>query len=113
MTWALCLNCGEIKWGAICPCPGCQVSSTGNFDLDITFSDRRMAKETLEEFGAVVAAISGACDDQELCFWAFIRHVCKTHPNTLKVELKPDALARVETLLARLNLPSVTMRPPR
>jgi hypothetical protein len=25
MTMALCLNCGEIKFGAVCPCPNCQV----------------------------------------------------------------------------------------
>ena len=39
MTQALCLHCGEIKFGALCPCPQCQADSTGNVDLDIAFSD--------------------------------------------------------------------------
>jgi len=24
MTDALCLNCGDIKFGALCPCPSCK-----------------------------------------------------------------------------------------
>jgi len=46
VTWALCLNCGEVKFGAICPCPKCNVESTGDMNLDIAFSDHHMAKET-------------------------------------------------------------------
>ena len=82
-------------------------------NLDIAFSDHRMAKTTLEEFGAVVAAIHRACEDEQLCFWAFIHYVGKTHPKILRIKLKPDAQARVETLLTTLDLPTVTVRPPR
>ena len=30
MTWALCLNCGEKKFGAIVPCPNCGVGSSAS-----------------------------------------------------------------------------------
>ena len=57
MTWALCLTCGDVKFGAICPCPNCGVSSTGNMQLDIAFSDHHLSRRTLDELGAVVAEI--------------------------------------------------------
>ena len=38
MTMALCFNCGDIKFGAICPCPKCQAESSGDMELDIRAS---------------------------------------------------------------------------
>jgi hypothetical protein len=78
--------------------------------LDIAFSDHNMAKQALEEFGAVVAAIHRASEDAELCFWTFIRYVSKNHPSILHVDLKPEMLARVEALLKGIDLPCVTLR---
>jgi hypothetical protein len=112
MTWALCFNCGEVKFGAICPCPKCSVPSTGNMNLDIAFSDHNMARETLEEFGSVVAALHRATNDDQTCFWAFMHFVSKNHPSILGVQLEPDVLARVGPLVAGLQLPAVTLRPP-
>lgn len=111
MTWALCLSCGQVKWGAICACPRCQVESTGNMELDITFSDHRIDRETLEELGAVVESIHEASDDRELCFYTFIHYVSVNYPEILAAELKPEARARVEEFLTRLSLPVVTIRP--
>jgi hypothetical protein len=72
MTLALCLNCGVTKFGAVCPCPQCKFSTTGDFNLDITFSDHRFSKTTLQAFGAVIASIHRVCDDGQLRFWTFI-----------------------------------------
>ena len=110
MTWALCLNCGDVKFGAICPCSGCGVESTGDMSLDIAFSDHHLGKETLEQFGAVVKAIHDVCDDDELCFWAFILYVSDNHPDILAAEIKPDLMQRVEQLLGGVALPVVTVR---
>ena len=41
MTQALCLSCGNTKFGAIVPCPDCRVASCGDMKTDIAFSDRR------------------------------------------------------------------------
>ena len=111
MTWALCLNCGEVKFGAICPCPKCNVESTGDMNLDIAFSDHHMAKETLRELGGVVAALHEASADDELCFWAFIRYISLHHSSILGVELKPEVQSKCDALLEQTRLPDVTMRP--
>ena len=105
MTLALCLNCGEIKFGAICPCPKCQVASTGDMRLDIAFSDHHLAVEKLEELGRVVKGIGAACDEDELRFWSFIRYVSDHEPEILRVDLKPEHAERVTSILARLRIP--------
>lgn len=111
MTWALCLNCGDVKFGAICPCPKCGMASTGDMNLDIAFSDHNMDKRSLDELGAVVAAIHDVCDDDELCFWTFIRYVAVHHSSILGVDLKPDLQRQCDDLLEQVELPDVTLRP--
>ena len=81
MTWALCFNCGATKFGAICPCPQCGFTSTGDMNLDIAFSDHRLSEETLRAFGAVVGSIHRVCDDDHLRFWTFIHYVSTRHPD--------------------------------
>lgn len=110
MTWALCLNCGETKFGALCPCPACQAGSTGDIALDIAFSDHHMSVETIREFGAVIRAIGLACDDDQLRFWSFIDFVSTHHPEILRVELAPDEAARCAEVLARAHPPPVVVR---
>ena len=109
MTWALCFNCGEVKFGAICPCPKCEATSTGDMNLDIAFSDHNMTKESLEDFGKVVAAIHRESDDPELCFWAFIRYVSINHSSILGVNLQPDIAQRCDALLSQMSPPIVTL----
>ena len=111
MTRALFLYCGEVKFGASCPCPKCGAESTGDVNLDIAFSDNRMAKETLGELGRVVAAIHVASTDDKLCFWAFIRYISLHHFSILGVDLKPDVQVKCDAILAQARLPQVTMRP--
>lgn len=110
MTWALCFNCGEVKFGAICPCPKCAVASTGKIELDIAFSDHHLEKETLKEFGAVVVAIHSASDEPDLCFWTFMHYVSTKHSSILQIKLEPEMQSRVESLLATIELPPVTLR---
>jgi hypothetical protein len=112
MTQALCLNCGETKFGAICPCPECGVASTGDMSLDIAFSDHHMVVETIAEFGRVVRAIRMVCDDDELRFWSFISFVSSGHPEILSVELAPEWQDRCADVLARASPPRVTVREP-
>jgi hypothetical protein len=111
MTWALCLNCGEVKFGAICPCPKCEVSSTGDMNLDIAFSDHHVSKKSLEDLGKVVAAIHQASDDGDLSFWTFIRYISVRHPSILGVNLPPETQAKCDALLQRVNLPPVEVSP--
>ncbi len=108
----MCLNCGSTKFGALCPCPACQAGATGDFNLDIAFSYHRLSWPTLERLGAVIKAIAGRTDDQELRFWSFIEYVSRNHPDILSVELRPEARERVEAVLSGLDVPPVEVRPP-
>ena len=98
---ALCFNCGHTKFGAICPCPECGVASTGDMNLDITFSDHRMSVATLGAFGEVVRAIRRVCDDDQLRFWSVIRYVSVHHSDILGVEQPPEQQAACDAVLAR------------
>jgi hypothetical protein len=110
MTWALCFNCGETKFGAICPCPACQAESTGDIQLDIAFSDHNLSIETLKEFGEVVRAIRRVCDDDGLRFWSFIAFVSSNHPDVLSVQMPPEEEARCFEVLTSAHPPPVVIR---
>jgi hypothetical protein len=107
MTMALCFNCGATKFGAICPCPHCNVNSTGDMQLDITFSDHHLSTDTLAAFGEVVRAIRAVCADDRLRFWAFIRYVAVNHGAILGVKLPPKEVAECDAVLARADAPAV------
>ena len=108
MTWALCFNCGATKFGAICPCPECEVGSTGDMNLDIAFSDHRMSEATLKAFGEVVRSIRRICEDDQLRFWSFIHYVSSRHPQVFGVNMPADQRDRCEEVVARANAPPVT-----
>ncbi len=105
MTWALCFHCGEIKFGAICPCPKCNVASTGDISLDILFSDHRFSRATLEKFGQVIQRIQSFCAADDGRFWAFLKYVSDNYPEILTITLKPPFDAKVPAILAMLALP--------
>ena len=106
---ALYFNCGHTKFGAICPCPECGVASTGDMNLDITFSDHRMSVATLGAFGEVVRAIRRVCDDDRLRFWSIIRYVSVHHSDILGVEQPPEQQVACDAVLARAQPPSVAV----
>jgi len=76
-------------------------------NLDIAFSDHHMTKETLEDFGKVVAAIHARADQPELGFWAFIRYLSLHHPSILGVTLDPELTLECDQLLSQISLPPV------
>jgi hypothetical protein len=110
MTWAVCFNCGEEKFGALCPCPKCGVGSSGDMNLDIAFSTHRMSRKRLRQFGAVVSALRRRCNDERVCFWAFIFYVSEKHPNILKAELPAEFSERARELLAKAEIPEVSRK---
>jgi hypothetical protein len=106
MTDALCLNCGAIKFGALCPCPQCQAPATGNINLDIAFSDHNFARQTLEELGQVIVAIHEVSAEEELCFWSFLSYIETNHPEVLRIKLEPEARRNVNACCHRLRYPT-------
>lgn len=109
MTMALCFNCGETKFGAICPCPQCGVNSTGDMNLDIAFSDHWLSVATLGAFGEVVRAIQRVCDDNQLRFASFLRFVSVNHTSILSVTLPPEQQAACDAVLAQAAPPVVVV----
>ena len=106
MTMALCFDCGNIKFGAICPCPNCGTSSTGNIELDILFSDHRFRVETLEQAGEIIRRLRQA-SDHETAFWTFLHYISLCHPHVLTVTLQESMLERANDLLKSVELPPV------
>ena len=109
MTMALCFNCGHTKFGAIVPCPECNVGSSGDMGLAIAFSDHRLSADTLEAFGEVIRAIRRVCEDDQLRFWSFIRFASVNHSDILGVEMPPEQQARCDDVLARAQPPHVAV----
>jgi len=109
MTMALCFNCGHTKFGAIVPCPECNVASTGDMNLDIAFSDHRMSVATLGAFGDVIRAIRQVCEDDQLRFWSFIRFISLHHNDILGVQMPPEQQAECDAVLVHAQPPPVTV----
>jgi len=109
MTWAMCLNCGDIKGGVLIPCSKCEAPATGNLGLDIAFSDHRIPREKLLELGSIVSEIHRICKDESLCLWTFLQYVTLHHPSILEIHLKDEAKEAVESVLARLNIAPVSV----
>lgn len=110
MTVALCICCGELKFGAFCPCDKCKVSSSGNKDVDVAFTDHFHSPETLEEFGAVIKKMKSVCRDTDELYWCFVYWVLKNHPGILKGSLDPELEEQIVEILGDIELPKVTLR---
>ena len=113
MTMALCMNCGNVKFGAICPCSECGIASTGDMSLDIAFSDHHLDLKTLEELGQVVRALRATCQaagaGDDVAFWSFISYVSSNHPSILTANPPPELATRVDDVLRRTTLPTVVL----
>jgi len=109
VTIALCLNCGKIKIGALCPCPGCGLSSSGDVDLDLLFSDHHLTPESLSQLGRVIGNIRSSTTDDELFSSTVLHFVQLQNPNLLTCDVESSQLKEVKRLLASLNFPPVML----
>lgn len=104
---SLCLNCGDLKVGAFCPCPTCQAEAKENSGVGMAFSDHFLDWETLQELGKVLKQIRAACNDDDICHWAFMQYVSQQPSSVVKVSLPTEVRDQVILLLQRLSLPEV------
>ena len=114
MTTALCLNCGEMKFGAICNCPECGTGSTGDMRLDTGFTDHNWSESTLKQLGKVLKEISAHCDDARTCLITFLCYVHENHPEVLDVpddglRLPAEMIRELDATLAKCTLPDVVV----
>lgn len=111
MTYNLCFHCAQVKYGGIfVPCPACGGANTGDWDLDVLFSDHQLSVTALEGFAGVRKSIHAVSDDPEIRHWAFILFVSRNHPSMLSVTLQPDFAKRVEAVLEVADPPTVDRR---
>jgi hypothetical protein len=78
-------------------------------NVDIAFSDHRLSEACLEALGSVVKAIAAHSPDPTERFWTFLEYISINHPSVLKINLKPEAKARCDGLLAKASPPAVTL----
>jgi hypothetical protein len=122
-THVVCLNCGEVHFGALVPCDKCgfepmkMLESEPNFiSVFILFSDHHMSKKTLENFGAVVKKLKPVFPDFGVRFWALLHYVAQTYPNAgiinaSKFKLPPSLQERIVTGVESLGLPVFEIEP--
>ena len=106
---ALCFKCGDLKFGALCPCLSCDADSTGNESLDILFSDHRLSTGDLTEFGKIVAHFRAKTDDDNLVFWCFIKYISEYHGNLLYAEVPDEFVAKVQEIYVETELPKLAI----
>lgn len=100
MTLALCLSCGALKHGALCPCQTCHREPTGNSELDIAFSDHFVSPSTLRELGKIIQVLNKNIGDEKLKTDVFLKFVSEKTPNILVYKLPED---RFEIVNAEYN----------
>jgi hypothetical protein len=112
MTIALCLRCGHLKHGALCPCPKCQDKGTGDPQLDIAFSDHVVASSVLGDLGKIISLINKSDEKEELVKrWAFLWYVSENCSQILSVQIPPEISEKVTALYNELHLPKVEWKP--
>ena len=123
MTVALCLKCGETKWGAHSACKSCGEGPPGPIDIEMIeilgmvgfgrafhtenpfemlFTDHYNASESLSEFGACVKEINRHCEDPNL-------RLC----SEVFVSPEPGNRELLDGILKQCACPAITLRAPR
>ena len=100
MSLALCLVCGNIKFGALCECVKCGAGTTRNTDLDILFSDWQMSEEFMEELSNIIIKINSIGNNKEVNFWAFLAYMSKEHSDILEINVPNEFRDDVNNLLS-------------
>lgn len=107
MTMALCMNCGEAKFGATCECPSCHDTPKEDDQMNLLFSDWFCSWEQIEEFGLVIKEIGTHSEDPKLCREAFLLYISQKHPQILTYSSDYVVEQGVEDLLKLCDFPKV------
>lgn len=110
MTQALCLNCGQMKFGAMVACAACRQPAAPRIEVNLLFSSHYLHPATLKALQPVVLALHRACADHEQAVHALLRYVARRQPNLLAFDGPPAETAALDELLSRAGLPEVLFR---
>ncbi|HWO26905.1 MAG TPA: hypothetical protein VNO30_49585 [Kofleriaceae bacterium] len=110
MTQALCLRCGDIKFGALCPCMTCHAEADPDHDLAIALSDHYLAVPALERIGRLVRDLAAQSPDGDARRAALLLFLAQLGPRYARPV--SEALApRARELLASVDVPRVSHAP--
>jgi len=107
MTAALCLNCGEMKFGVLLPCPKCKTTGIAPMEIGIAFSDHHYTNDTLRQLGIVIKEINTHCDDPMKCLLVFLLYVSQKVPDCPPLDLEVEEAQEIKSILAKCKLPNV------
>jgi hypothetical protein len=105
MTTALCLNCGELKWGALCPCKKCNIRTT-----DIRFSDHYLKRDVLQQLGNVLRLIDQKDVPREIKERVFLYFVSIKIPELVCVQIEDDLKQQVVDIYNQMDLPDIIIK---
>lgn len=105
MTTALCLNCGKIKFGALCICPNCNHEPEDISELDLIFTDHFLPGEFLKLLGEDLQKIRSLETNEEIAVKAFFINTKMYLNNDQQeaIEILGDT-KHAEELLKKANL---------
>jgi hypothetical protein len=109
VTIALCMKCGETKWGAWCECEKCGTKPDVGSRLELIFTDHNYAPDTLEQLGSVLKEISSLSADSQQAQAAFLYYISGTHPDILQVSFPPKEAKVFDALLNACTFEPVTI----
>jgi hypothetical protein len=110
MTSALCLRCGAIKFGALCPCMTCYADEDPDHALAIALSDHHLAVPSLERIGRLIRDLAARSSDGDARRAALLLFLSQLGPRYTRPV--PEAIApRARELLASVDVPGVTIAP--
>ncbi len=88
MTTALCLNCGALKFGALCPCPECDAETCGNREYDLFFTDHLFTVDFLAVLSEDFRDFRKFDGDDQTRLAAFLIFAAEYAPEDIRIDFK-------------------------
>ncbi len=88
MTTALCLNCGALKFGALCPCPECDAETCGNREYDLFFTDHLFTVDFLEVLSEDFKDFKEFDGDDQTRLTAFLIFAAEYAPEDIRIDFR-------------------------
>ncbi len=100
MTIAVCTNCGELKHGAWCACPGCE-SEGFDSEISILLSDHNLLEAELSQIGDAIRVIHDTGLDEEMRSHLLTYFLSRKWPKLLEYDIdavEPELQKKLDAL---------------
>jgi len=86
MTLAVCTNCGELKYGALCSCPSCKSQGLG-FEISILLSDHNLYEHEMRHIGKAISIISQSGLSEDIRFHLLAYFLSRKWPKLMRYQI--------------------------